>query len=265
MQMTLAKVKALLRNEGPLETLRRCALYPFRGRRDARLAELQRTGSRADVFIGIFEGNYWNVHESVSGGGSTLRYTASLRNALPELFRSKSIESVYDAPCGDFNWMRHVVRETGIDYLGADIVPALIDELEKTRADARTRFIVSDIVTGAFPEADLWICRDCLFHLSYADIQQALANFVASKIPYVLTSTHRVPDGYRNEDIRSGGFRQIDLFSAPFCFPADVAFRVTDWVEGSHYPRREMCVWTREQIAAVLPKMARELSGATAL
>ena len=253
------KLAYLIRTEGLRQALMRCARYPFRRLRDRRLAELQRNGTRSEIFTTIFEGNYWNSAQSVSGGGSTLEYTESLRNDLPRLFEQRSIRHVYDAPCGDFNWMRHVVNDTGIRYIGADIVRPLIEQLATKYQRDDIRFVVADIAADAFPQADLWICRDCLFHLSNSDILLALKNFAASQVPYVLTTTHIVPQGFMNSDIRPGGFRLIDLFSEPFCLSREVLFRVPDWVADSHYPPREMCLWSREQIADALPQLESAL------
>ncbi len=42
---------------------------------------------------------------------------------------------------------------------------------------------------GPLPKADLWLCRDVLFHLPNKDVITVLANFANSEIPYLLTTT----------------------------------------------------------------------------
>ena len=142
--------------------------------------------------------------------------------------------------------MKHVLENYTIDYIGGDIVKPLVETLNVKYGNAKTHFVYFDITRDAFPEVDLWICRDCLFHLSFNDIHQALKNFVDSNIPYLFASTHITPKGFTNFDIETGDFRLIDLFSAPYCFPKDVHFRVADWI--SPHPEREMCLWSKEQV-----------------
>src|SRR4051812_27850000 len=60
------------------------------------------------VFSDIYRNNSWGDAESVSGRGSTLARTEVIRRSLPGLLESVGARSLLDAPCGDFNWMRHV-------------------------------------------------------------------------------------------------------------------------------------------------------------
>ena len=61
------------------------------------------------AFTDIFIYKKWGAGESVSGNGSSLEYTTSLRSQLGKFFEKFSIESIFDAPCGDFNWMKSVM------------------------------------------------------------------------------------------------------------------------------------------------------------
>jgi hypothetical protein len=217
-----------------------------------------RQDSRLEIFTKIYKFNYWGSSESVSGSGSTVELTANLRHELPKLFAKFEIGSVYDAPCGDFNWMRTLMKEINFSYCGADIVPDLIQvNIDKFKSE-NIEFKFADITSDAFPKVDLWICRDCLFHLSYKDIYSALENYVRSDIPFVLTSTHINTVAFENKNILTGGFRLIDLFEKPFCFHFEPLYRIADWVPP--HSQREMCLWSRDQIAAVLPKF-RQLAG----
>jgi hypothetical protein len=67
------------------------------------------------------------------------------------------------------------------------------------------------------PEADLLLCRDCLVHLSFADIGRALSNVLRSGLPYLLTTTF--PECEVNEDIVTGDWRPLNLELEPFGFP----------------------------------------------
>lgn len=207
----------------------------------------------AEVFTRIYETNWWGSRESISGTGSTLAYTANLREKLPEVFEKLAVRKVFDAPCGDFNWMSHVVRACNVEYLGWDIVPQLIALNSAQYQNERTRFIAGNIITDEFPRADIWICRDCLIHFSFNDILATFENFVCSEIDYLLTTTHINESGFKNLDIRTGDARVIDLFSAPFFLPVDYLHGIDDWQE-PEVPRM-MVLFSHAQIVEALPKM----------
>jgi SAM-dependent methyltransferase len=165
--------------------------------------------SVSERFRLIYEIGFYATQESVSGPGSEIAVTASIRSALPNLLRVLDVKSVLDAPCGDFNWLSQVDL-AGIDYTGVDIVRAVI---ERNRVRFAQHFEVCDIITGALPRADLILCRDALVHLSNSAVAAALANFRRSGARWLLTTTFR--RGH-NADIETGQFRPIDLRAKPF-------------------------------------------------
>lgn len=203
------------------------------------------SSSVEERFTNIFAAKYWGDEESVSGPGSRLAATENLRRMLPELIDKFSIKSIFDAPCGDFYWMRFVLSKVDVKYIGGDIVKELIEK-NLDHQSSKVTFIHFDIITNQFPQADLWICRDCLLHLSFDDTFQALQRFIESDIPYLLATTYKNVDGFENRDIDTGDGRKIDLFAKPYCFDENVLFRIDDYIEP--WAPREMCLWSREQI-----------------
>jgi hypothetical protein len=199
------------------------------------------------VFGSLYSSNAWGSGESFSGQGSTLEYTESIRAAIPNLVRDYSIDRFLDAPCGDYNWFQHIKREPGFRYIGADVVPELIARNRALFESADTRFMQLDITRDPLPDADIWMCRDCLFHLSYRDIFHALANLLRSDIPLFLSTTHI--DCTKNSDIATGSFRLINLQLQPFCLGEPIA-EFPDWVEG-HY-RRTLALWRTKDMAKAL-------------
>jgi hypothetical protein len=233
--------------DGVSVTLYRILRYPYiRWQR----SQIQR-GSAEERFTKIYQMDYWRSRESRSGQGSELAHTEHLRRHLPEIFERFGIGSILDAPCGDFNWMQHVVRGTDIRYVGDDIVRPLIEENQRRHASANVSFVHLDIINNPLPAADLMICRDCLFHLSIADIMAFLANFDRAAIPYLLTTNHIGADT-ANSDIETGSFRLLDLFAEPFGLPRAPLFRVEDF--RPPLPPREMILVTREQVQEVLAR-----------
>ena len=133
-----------------------------------------------EVFQQIYEQNRWGNEESVSGHGSDLLQTEHLRPQLQQLFSDLSIKSVLDIPCGDFNWMK-TLDLSEISYIGADIVPDLIEKNLKNYASSKRDFQVLNLVNDTLPTVDMVLCRDCLVHLSYENIHLALQNIKKSK------------------------------------------------------------------------------------
>ena len=171
---------------------------------------------RAEVFTQIYERQLWDSSESVSGSGSTLEATASVRAALPGVLSSLGVRSLLDAPCGDFYWMGQL--DLDLDrYVGAEIVRALVDELNRKYGDERRSFIHLDIARDPLPDADALLCRDCLLHLSNDEVLQVLDNFKLSSCTYLLTSTY--PGCDFNGTIRTGLSRPINLRLPPFGLP----------------------------------------------
>ncbi|MCA0302115.1 MAG: class I SAM-dependent methyltransferase [Proteobacteria bacterium] len=239
------RVWNLLRRNGPIEASRKIMRYlEWQVVAQVQRWRILRMPDNEARFTHIYKVNFWAAKESRSGPGSSLNDTTELRRRLPELFRQFSIGTVFDAPCGDFNWMQAVVAAEPIRYIGGDIVRPMIEENQRRHGSDRVTFRHHDITRDPLPQADLWICRDCLYHLSIEDIRRALQRFVESNVPYLLASTHRVVNGPANIEIASGDFRFTDLFAAPFLLPRDTLFRIED----NAYS--DMRLWSREQVAA---------------
>ena len=107
-----------------------------------------------DAFARIYATNLWGADESRSGLGSASDATRVLRAALPEVLRAVGARTLLDAPCGDFGWLSHV--DLGpVDYIGADIVPALVERNTTLFADDRRRFVQLDLTRDPLPAADV--------------------------------------------------------------------------------------------------------------
>lgn len=170
----------------------------------------------ADVFGLVYEKNIWGSAESRSGAGSTLAETAAVRAALPDLLRELRVRALLDVPCGDFHWMRDVDLD-GIDYLGGDIVPALVEANNAAYAAPGCRFRRIDLLVDVLPAADAVMCRDCLVHLPNALALQALDNLRRSGARWLLATTF--PATVHNEDIPLGHWRPVNLQRPPFNLP----------------------------------------------
>ena len=175
-------------------------------------------------FDKIYSLKYWSDDESRSGTGSSLRSTENIRIHLPKIIERFHIKRLFDAPCGDFNWIRFIIKDD-IEYLGGDIVDDLISNNEKKYKSKNINFTKLDITKDNIPDSDLMICRDCLIHLSYESINSFLSNFRKSKIDYLLLTNYELKNNnieFINIDIPDGEFREIDLSKKPFNFPEPI-------------------------------------------
>lgn len=184
---------------------------------------------RHRVFRHIFRSNLWGDQDSVSGTGSNLAQTDFLRAELPSLLARYEINTVLDAPCGDLFWMQHV--ELGVErYIGADIVPDLIEQNRVRFGNAQRSFELCDLVDGELPRADLIFSRDFLVHLSFDEARRALANFRRSGATWLLTTTFT--NDRENPDIVTGEWRPLSLHCAPFRFPPPIELLNEKCTEG---------------------------------
>lgn len=199
--------------------------FPGGARVYRRVSDRLRTLGRAPNFSDIYRDNLWGDSESVSGRGSTLARTVKIRSELPELLRSIGAKSLLDAPCGDFNWMR-LVDLGGIRYTGVDVVTELINRNRKIYGGPGKNFLVADVIRDYLERSDVILCRDCFIHLSFKDIKRTLINFKRSESQYLLATTH--VDIVKNTNVRTGGWRNINLQLAPFKFPPPLELLVED-------------------------------------
>lgn len=215
-------------------------LLPFDPKHFATLAAQGERLSVAETFQRIYDSGHWGA-ASLSGEGATASQTATLRAALPPLFRAFNIRTLLDAPCGDFSWMQSVDL-TGIAYTGLDIVPELIAQNQQRFVLPNRRFLLGNLLTDPLPEADLILCRDALVHFSFADIERFLDNLKQSPITYLLTTTF--PERPTNADIITGDWRVLNLERAPFNFPPPLCLLNEDCTEGNGaFADKSLSLW----------------------
>ncbi|MEQ9258615.1 MAG: glycosyltransferase [Roseovarius sp.] len=127
------------------------------------------TAAAAFVDFGLKEKAKGN-RESASGLGSSLKSAAVASKLLLQKLRDLPIRSVLDLGCGDWNWMRHLGFPTPIPgrfvtYEGWEASPDLVETLNARFGQEGVSFGVHDVSSEAFPQVDLIIARDILFHM----------------------------------------------------------------------------------------------------
>uniref|UniRef100_A0A7V4LC70 Class I SAM-dependent methyltransferase n=1 Tax=Desulfobacca acetoxidans TaxID=60893 RepID=A0A7V4LC70_9BACT len=201
----------------------------------------RRWQSREAVFTAIYRRKQWRSRESASGIGSELVWTAAVRRALPEIIRQTGTRTLLDAACGDFHWFKEMDLDLEA-YIGGDIVPELIAENQRRYGDARHCFRKLDLTRDPLPRVDMILCRDCLVHLSFADIFAALGNIAASGSTYLLTTTF--PRLQQNRDIITGDWRPLNLELPPFNFPEPLLLINEGYTRGGErYADKSLALW----------------------
>jgi hypothetical protein len=180
-------------------------------------------------FERIHDSNLWGAAESTSGLGSEMDATMVLRAELPRLLARLGTTSLLDAPCGDAGWIS--ATSLGVGYVGIDIVPALVERLQARAAagDISGDYRLADITRDPLPACDAILCRDCLVHLSFANIERAIANFRRSRAAWLIATTF--PEWQANRDCEDGDWRALNFERAPFCWGTPVELLNENCVE----------------------------------
>lgn len=193
-------------------------------------------------FRRIHETNLWGAESSVSGLGSEMDATATLRAGLPPLLTELGARSLLDAPCGDAVWINKAALPCA--YVGVDIVPALIDQLRAKAAAGQAigAYHRLDLTRDPLPACDVVLCRDCLVHFSFANIARAVANFRASGARWLI-ATH-FPDLQENRDCEDGDWRALNFERAPFRWGAPAHLLLENCDEaGGGWRDKSLGVW----------------------
>lgn len=191
------------------------------------------------IFTNIYHTNKWGDKDTRSGKGSTLDYTQRMRTELPDLLRELHTKVLLDIPCGDFHWMQ-VVELPVQQYIGADIVKPMIAGNSDRYSNDQRQFMTLNLLSDQLPSADTILCRECLVHLSFADINRAIANIKHSGARLLLTTNF--PDFTVNEDIVTGKHRRLNFSAAPWHWPPPMR-QITEQDASSQRGRKELAVW----------------------
>jgi len=199
-------------------------------------------------FKEIYDRGLW-VHaegqESLSGTGSSRTATAGLITSLMWGMSSLGCKSLLDVGCGDWNWMRH--ETLSVDYVGVDVVDSVITRNQQF-SGPRVRFAVCNAISQPLPSVDMALCREVLFHLSFADARLVLMNI--SRSARFLCATTDVDIRF-NSDIPTGDFRPLNLLIPPFRLPKPQALIPDRAVRAGRF----LGVWSSAALSAALSRV----------
>jgi|GEM_PF-1440609 hypothetical protein len=170
-------------------------------------------GHHEKVFTKIYQNGSWD-ESGFSRSGSQVEVTREYMIFLQDFLKEHEIRSVVDIGCGDWAFSRYLDWE-GIDYIGFDVVPYVIERNQRLFSASNITFIYADILNTNLPKADLLLCKDVFQHLSNRDIQKIIQQF--PKFKHCLITNYVYPDlSGNNNDIPTGKMHFIDLTKPPF-------------------------------------------------
>jgi len=210
--------------------------------------------NREEIFNECYERNLFQGKISKSGPGSDPDQTVILKSELIKLCHDLKIDTFVDFPCGDFSWMKDIIKDLDIHtYLGMDIVKRLIEDLKCSYEDFDSVpmifFKQADIVTDVIPNADLLLCRDCLVHLSFDSAVKALRNMAKSHVKYFLMTTF-TNDKWKNVDFEDGtNWYPINMTKSPFNLPMPGSWINEHCTEcNGGYSDKSLGLWTNDEL-----------------
>ena len=161
-----------------------------------------------EPFQRIYDEQLWG---GGSGHGSRRTTTEPYRQLLQRLLTGNQVSRVVDLGCGDWQFSRLIDWE-GIEYLGVDVVPAVIEANRQAYGREKIRFEYADVRTLRPPDADLYILKDVLQHWPDHDIKAFLSRMAGR--PMLVTNSTPTAD-HIDLDM-PGEFRPLDLRRPPF-------------------------------------------------
>jgi SAM-dependent methyltransferase len=181
------------------------------------------SGTSKEQFSQIYENGSWGTYYDddakayvgSSGTGSMPDNAKPYLDFLKMFVRENSIKSVVDVGCGDWQLSRFVDWQ-GIDYLGIDVVAALIDHHDRHFRAPNIQFLEADGTQIELPAADLLICKDVLQHLPLKDIHRFLKQLPKYKYALIVNDVDPSTCSSENGEIAPGEYRTLDLTAAPF-------------------------------------------------
>lgn len=171
--------------------------------------------SAQNIFDRIYEQDSWTLG---SGPGSLAIANRELTRLFESFIRENDVKSIVDFGCGDWQYMSSVDLH-GSDYIGYDVVDAVLLQNKQKYSRSNIRFEHSPSDPEDLPPADLLLIKDVLIHLPNAFISQLMA-CAMRKYKFILAINNRTGNASEyNVDIQPGEFRPIDLARPPFSIP----------------------------------------------
>lgn len=167
--------------------------------------------NKTAVFSSIYAENKWGTNPK-SGFGSSLTVVQPYIDYLVRIIKNNNIKTVLDYGCGDWNFSKTINWESLVcSYIGADIVPEIIEQNKKYETECIKFNVVTD--TWVFPGSDLIICKDVLQHLPNSSIAVLVQCFLVNAKYVLITNDFTDTD---TKDCDFGGCRPLNFSDSGF-------------------------------------------------
>lgn len=167
-----------------------------RRRRRLRKVEHQRNADRSaqEIFEDIYSKGKWGGAGPGEGSGSDVRVAGSYIDYVNGFLHDHpEIQRIVDIGCGDFRVARHFNLGDGQRYVGTDIVASLVERHQYRYGSDRITFQQLDAAADPLPDADLYLVRQVLQHLSNAEVARVLNKVRQGRLT-LITEHHPAPD-----------------------------------------------------------------------
>ena len=185
--------------------------------------------------------------ESLSGPGSSVINANEVTNLIKETIKEYNIKSILDLGCGDWNWLQHIALKD-IEYQGWDADMDMIIQNQFNHGKNNINFYVKDIVQDHYPDVDLIICRDVLFHMPIALANHVILKSKSTCKYFISTSFRDIDDNTGIPNGLNWGYYSINLNKNPFnLFDNEIKFQ-REMLGASHdgitlSPKRYICLY----------------------
>ncbi len=183
------------------------------------------------TFDDIYKNKTWGEEGGGSGPGSEISVTYNTVDILFKIIKENNIKTVIDAPCGSCVWTKNLLQKLKennikITYYGYDIADEAINNAKENMLSFNDYHKVyinnGNLLNINFPQADLFLCRDTLQHLSETNIFSALNNIKKSNSKIYLLGGYLSCGG--NININTGDYFDINYLLEPYNLIPDVIY-----------------------------------------
>jgi hypothetical protein len=175
---------------------------------------LNALAEQKSVFSNIYDTSTWGRG---SGNGSHPAATIQYRSFLENFISMNDISSIVDIGCGDWQSSQYISFHNS-SYIGFDVVDSVVRKNNTLYANSKIQFQTMPDDPRNLPDADLFIMKDVLQHLTDEQIM-FYRDYVLPKYAICLiTNSWKAIHYGQNVPIEPGQFRSLDLKAAPYFY-----------------------------------------------
>ncbi|MBL9162283.1 MAG: class I SAM-dependent methyltransferase [Planctomycetaceae bacterium] len=207
------------------------------------------------VFSRIYRDHAWGG-VSRSGPGSDLQHLETYLAILQACLRRPDVNRVVDIGCGDWA-ASSAIDWSGVEYLGIEVVPELVQQLTTTYGSRQVAFQCADALEAKDLAADLCVVKEVLQHWSNDSVHRFLSTLKNYKFALITNDQHCQVWGENetcctlleqadlNADIEDGAYRPLDICKPPFNVSAVTLATYPAAVGNIHFLKKVL-LWDRD-------------------